>query len=129
MPVGTKAPAKPGQGKAQPQQRPRSFLIGTQKVYEGGDYDSTLTNALTGGAFPPWSLQATGWLAELIFYVTATFTSAGTPTLTGDGPWNLFSNIELDDVNNEAIFGPFDGYTWFLTAKMGGYYDYDDPAT
>lgn len=125
------APAKgrpAGKGAAAPQ-RPRSFLIGTQKVYEGGDYDQTLTNALTGGTFLPWTLQATGWLAELIFLVTASFTSAGTPTLSGDGPWNLFGNIELDDVNNEAIFGPFSGYVWYLTAKMGGYYDYDDPAT
>jgi hypothetical protein len=112
----------------QAQVRPRSFLVGTQTVLEGGDYDQTST-ALTGQAFQPWSLQATGWLAELVFLVTGTFTSAGTPTLTGDAPWILFSNIELDDVNNEAIFGPFDGYTWFLANKMGGYYFYDDPGT
>jgi hypothetical protein len=123
------APPKGGGGKAPQQQvKPRSFLIGTQTVYEGGDYDQTLT-ALTGGSFQPWSLQATGWLAELVFYVTATFTCPGTPTLTGDGPFILFSNIELDDVNNEAIFGPFDGYIWFLINKMGGYINYDDPAT
>lgn len=126
-----RAAAPPRQGaKQQAQQaRPRSFLVGTQTVYEGADYDQTLTNQLTGAAFQPWALQATGWLAELIFYVTATFTSAGTPTFSQDGPWNLFSNIELDDVNNEAIFGPFSGYVWFLINKMGGYYFYDDPAT
>lgn len=124
-----KAPAKGGAGGGQQQARPRSFLIGTQSVYEGGDYDQTLTNALTGGSFQPWALQATGWLAELVFYITASFTSASAPTLSGDGPWNIFSNIELDDVNNEAIFGPFDGYTWFLVNKMGGYINYDDPAT
>lgn len=114
--------------KGQAQVRPRSFLIGTQTVYEGGDYDQTSTS-LTGQAFQPWSLQATGWLAELVFLITGTFTSAGTPTLTADAPFILFSNIELDDVNNEAVFGPFDGYTWFLANKYGGYYDYDDPST
>jgi hypothetical protein len=118
---------KPAQ-KGQAQVRPRSFLIGTQTVFEGGDYDQTSV-ALTGQAFQPWSLQATGWLAELLFLVTGTFTSAGTPTLTADAPWILFSNIELDDVNNEAVFGPFDGYTWFLANKYGGYYDDDDPGT
>jgi hypothetical protein len=124
------APGKGGKGGASQQQvRPRSFLIGTQTVYEGGDYDQTLTNMLTGGSFQPWALQATGWLAELVFYITATFTTASLPTLAADGPWNLFSNIELDDVNNEAIFGPFDGYTWFLINKMGGYINYDDPGT
>jgi hypothetical protein len=35
----------------------------------------------------------------------------------------------LDDVNNEAIFGPFDGYSAFLTNKYGGYLFWDDPAT
>ena len=128
--AATPAPAQhaaPKKG-GQQQVRPRSFLIGTQSVLEGGDYDVTSTS-LTGQSLQPWSLQATGWLAELIFLVTGTFTSAGTPTYTGDGPWNLFSNIELDDVNNEAIFGPFDGYTWFLANKMGGYYNDGDPAT
>src|SRR5215469_1063830 len=95
---------------------------------EGGDYDQTSTS-LTGQSFLPWTLQATGWLAELVFFITGTFTSAGTPTLVGDGPFILFSNVELDDVNNEAIFGPFDGYTWYLANKCGGYINYDDPAT
>jgi len=118
----------PGPGKGQAPIRPRSFLIGTQTVYEGGDYDQTSV-ATTGQSLLPWTLQATGWLAELVFLVTGTFTSAGTPTLTGDAPAILFSNVELDDVNNEAIFGPFDGYTWFLANKFGGYVNYDDPFT
>lgn len=122
---GAKRPAQGGQQQA----RPRSFLVGTQSVLEGGDYDQTLTNALTGGSFMPWSLQATGWLAELIFFITYTGTHASAPTLAADGPWNIFSNIELDDVNNEAIFGPFSGYIWFLINKCGGYYYYDDPST
>jgi hypothetical protein len=120
--------AKKGSG-SQQQQRPRSFLVGTQNVLEGGDYDQTLTNQLTGGSFTPWSLQATGWLAELIFYVTYTGTHGSAPTFAADGPWNIFSNVELDDVNNEAIFGPFSGYVWFLINKMGGYLYYDDPST
>lgn len=129
------APAQaPGRGRggAGQQQgsgmRPRSFLIGTQTVYEGGDYDQTSIST-TGQSLLPWTLQATGWLAELVFLVTGTFTSAGTPTLTADAPGILFSNVELDDVNNEAIFGPFDGYTWGLVNKMGGYINYDDPYT
>lgn len=128
------APAPPrggsGRGQAQPSagMRPRSFLIGTQTVYEGGDYDQTST-ATTGQSFLPWTLQATGWLAELVFLITGSFTSASAPTLTADAPGILFSNVELDDVNNEAIFGPFDGYTWGLVNKMGGYINYDDPYT
>lgn len=106
--------------------RPRSFLVGTQAVLEGGDYDQTFTttNAQTA---TPWALQATGWLRGLQLLVTGTGLTAG--TAAADAPFNIFSNIELDDVNNEAIFGPFDGYTAFLTNKYGGYLYSDDPST
>jgi hypothetical protein len=103
--------------------RPRSFLIGTQDVLEGGDYDQTFTNT-AGGSLQPWTLQATGWLARLWMRVDYT-TTAG--TLAADSPFIIFSSVQLNDVNNEAIFGPFDGYTWLVTNKMGGYYFNDDP--
>jgi hypothetical protein len=105
--------------------RPRSFLIGTQDVLEGGDYDQTFSNT-AGGSFQPWTLQATGWLARLWIRIDYT-TTAG--TLGADSPFIIFSSVQLNDVNNEAIFGPFDGYTWYLTNKYGGYYFWDDPAT
>lgn len=115
---------RPGARPAAPPRR--SFLVGTQAVVEGGDYDQTLAtaNAVTA---PPWALQATGWLRGLYLLVEGTGLTAG--TVTADGPFNIFSNIELDDVNNEAIFGPFDGYTAFLVNKYGGYLFADDPAT
>lgn len=95
----TAAPPAPGGaqkkgGSSQQQVKPRSFLVGTQNVLEGGDYDQTLTNQLTGGSFTPWSLQATGWLAELLFYVTYTGTHASSPTfqLTDRGIFSATSN-------------------------------------
>jgi hypothetical protein len=120
----------PGAAKAPTQQqaapKPRSFLVGTQRVIEGGDYDTTLvaTNAQTA---PPWALQATGWLRGLFLLVQGTGLTAG--TISADAPYNIFSNIELDDVNNEAIFGPFDGYTAMIANKLGGYVFTDDPST
>lgn len=119
------APAKAATGGKAPV-RPRSFLVGTQAVVEGGDYDQsyTLTNAQTA---QPWSLQATGWLRGLYILCEGTGLTGG--TATADAPFILFSNIELDDVNNEAIFGPFDGYTAFLTNIYGGYFFADNPAT
>jgi len=117
--------AKPASGK-QAQVKPRSFLVGTQAVWEGNDYDQTYT-ATNGAAGIPWALTATGWLRGLWLEVTLTGLTAG--TAAADSPFNIFSNIELDDVNNEAIFGPFDGYTAFLTNLYGGYYFADNPAT
>lgn len=120
------APARRGgRQAAQGGGRPRSFLIGTQDVVEGGDYDQTFVNT-AGGSFQPWTLQATGWLARLWIRIDYT-TTAG--TLAPDSPFIIFSSVQLNDVNNEAIFGPFDGYTWFLTNKYGGYYFWDDPST
>jgi hypothetical protein len=115
-----------GRGGGQQAGRKRSFLVGTQDVLEGGDYDQTFTNT-AGGALQPWTLQGTGWLARLWFYVTYTIT--GGTALTADAPYIMFNTIQLNDVNNEAIFGPFDGYTWSVTNKLGGYYFDDDPST
>jgi hypothetical protein len=123
------APPRGKSGGMQRQQtapRPRSFLVGTQDVLEGSDYDQTFVN-IAGGALQPWTLQATGWLARLWLRVDYT-TTAGS-AITADGPFIMFSSVQLNDVNNEAIFGPFDGYTWYLINKMGGYYFADDPAT
>lgn len=117
---------RPGQQSGPPGGRKRSFLIGTQDVLEGGDYDQTFSN-VAGGALQPWSLQGTGWLSRLWMYVT--YTTTGGTALTADAPYILFNTVQLNDVNNEAIFGPFDGYTWSLTNKYGGYYFYDDPST
>lgn len=107
--------------------RPRSFLVGTAAVIEGGDYDQSYTITTAGQNATPWALQATGWLRGLYILVTATGLTGGTGT--ADGPFIIFSNIQLNDVNNEAIFGPFDGYTAYLTNKYGGYFHSGDPAT
>jgi hypothetical protein len=125
-------PAKQGmmaKGAGQASARKRSFLVGTQLVEEGYDYQPPSVVSLTGGSFQPWTLQGTGWLARLWFEFS--YAATGTPVVGAntDYPFLLISNVQLNDVNNEAIFGPFDGYTWYLTNKMGGYYDWDDPAT
>lgn len=119
--------AKQSKGSGNTAVKPRSFLVGTQDVLEGGDYDATYTLGTGQINGTPWALQATGWLRGLWLLVEGTGLTAG--TVTADGPFNVFSNIELDDVNNEAIFGPFDGYAAFVTNKYGGYQWADDPAT
>jgi hypothetical protein len=123
----TQAPAQAQKG--QQQVRPRSFLVGTQEVIEGQDYDNTV--ATYGGSFPNWALTATGWLKGIWLDLTATTSgnSVATVTATENYPFNILGNIQLNDVNNEAIFGPFDGYTAYLTNKYGGYGNAEDPAT
>jgi len=109
--------------------RKRSFLVGTQAVTEGLDYDQTVSTY--GGAFQSWSLTATGWLKGiwLDFLIVTSGNSVATVAATENYPFNILGNIELDDINNEAIFGPFDSYTAFLINKYGGYCNSEDPAT
>lgn len=123
------APPKPGAKTGQAPIRPRSFLVGTQEVIEGGDYDQSVQ--AYGTAFPNWSLTATGWLKGLWLDILITEASNAVVTVTfaENYPFNILGNIELDDVNNEAIFGPFDSYTAMLTNKYGGYGNAEDPAT
>jgi hypothetical protein len=109
-------------------QRKRSFLVGTQDVLEDGDYTQSFTT-VAGGNLQPWTLQGTGWLARLWFYFNISVVGSTAASTQPDGPFNAIANIQLNDVNNEAIFGPFDGYVWFVTNKYGGYYFDDDPAT
>jgi len=123
----TAAPAKPAGKQAQP--RPRSFLVGTQEVTEGQDYDQTVATA--GGSFPNWALTATGWLKGIWLDITGTTAGNAVVTVAAaeNYPFNILGNIQLNDINNEAIFGPFDSYTAFLVSKYGGYFNSEDPAT
>jgi hypothetical protein len=123
-----RAAAQMGGKAGQAAARKRSFLVGTQIVEEGYDYQPPSITSLTGASFQPWTLQGTGWLARLWFEFAWTVVG-GTLGANPDYPFLLVANVQLNDVNNEAIFGPFDGYTWYLTNKMGGYYAWDDPAT
>lgn len=122
------APAK-APAKNQQQVRPRSFLVGTQEVIEGQDYDQTV--ATYGASFPNWALTATGWLKGIWLDVTATTSGNAVAAVaaTENYPFNILGNIQLNDINNEAIFGPFDGYTAYLINKYGGYFNSEDPAT
>lgn len=123
------AATKPAPKGGQQQPAPRSFLVGTQEVIEGNDYDQSVTTY--GANFPNWSLTATGWLRGLWLDILITEASNAVATVVAkeNYPFNILGNIQLNDINNEAIFGPFDSYIAFLTNKYGGYANVEDPAT
>src|SRR5271167_1612957 len=91
---------------------PRSFLSGTQKIYEGGDYDQTQVIDTNNHDLQPWQVQPTGFLAEEWLLVEGTAQNNGnTVAFNANGPFAAFNSTELDDVNSEPIWGPFDGWT------------------
>jgi hypothetical protein len=131
MTAPTQAPPKKA-GAAPPkaqQIQARSFLIGTQEVIEGQDYDQSVNAA--GTNFPNWSISATGWLKGIWLHILITVAANAVATVVAaeNYPFNILGNIQLNDINNEAIFGPFDSYTAMLINKYGGYYNVADPAT
>src|SRR2546430_8952646 len=122
-------PAKAAPKGQQQAPAPRSFLVGTQEVIEGQDYDQTVS--AYGASFPPWAFTATGWLKGiwLDFLITTAGNAVATVVAAENYPFNILGNIQLNDINNEAIFGPFDSYVAMLTNKYGGYFNAEAPAT
>lgn len=120
---------KPGPGAPQAAPQVRSFLAGTAEVWEGQDYDQSVNTY--GANFPNWSLTATGWLKGiwLDILITVAANAVATVVAAENYPFNILGNIQLNDVNNEAIFGPFDSYSAILTNKYGGYFNLEDPMT
>jgi len=120
---------KPQQKSGQAPVQPRSFLVGTQEVIEGQDYDQTVASYATN--FTPWAFTATGWLKGIWLDVTITVSGNAVATVvaTENYPFNILGNLQLNDINNEAIFGPFDSYIAMLTNKYGGYYNAEDVPT
>lgn len=127
QPATKNAPPKGKTGQQAPQ--PRSFLVGTQEVIEGQDYDQTVT--AYGQSFPVWAFTATGWLKGiwLDLLITTAGNAVATVVAAENYPFNILGNIQLNDINNEAIFGPFDSYVAMLVNKYGGYFNSEDPAT
>lgn len=77
----------------------------------------------------PVEIAAQGFLRGVLIEVTATGGSGSTTAAVAaaDGPWNVFSNFSINDVNGSPIYGPFDGYNMYLAQKWGGYQGYPDP--
>lgn len=92
-------------------------------------FDETVTpegNILQMG---PFDVPAYGYFRHFLIEVTTVTAGEeeeGTE-LNADYPWNLFSNIQINDVNGAPIFGPLDGYAALWSSIVGGYAGRPDP--
>lgn len=85
-------------------------------------------NALQMG---PFDVPAYGYFRHLLIEVE-TVTEGETEAEAAaneDYPWNLFSNIQVNDVNGAPIFGPIDGFGALYCSITGGYAGRPDPRT
>src|SRR5260370_8070794 len=94
--------AKKPTGNAQQQVRPRSFLVGTQEVVEGGDYDFTQVIDTSQHTMPLWALQSTGWLRGLWLLCTPTGITAVTSSPTA--PFLSFHSLQFHLSNTTSFF-------------------------
>lgn len=77
----------------------------------------------------PFNVPAYGFVRHIWLQVE-TVTEGETEegfTQNEDFPFNIFSRIELDDVNGTPLYNPMDGYTTLWTNILGGYGAVPDP--
>jgi hypothetical protein len=85
--------------------------------------EPAFTRTVTPGAsvqqLDPIDIPAYGFLRHILLEVSAAGGTGGTGN--ADYPYNIFSQIALQDVNGANIVGPLDGYAIFLANLFGGY--------
>jgi hypothetical protein len=124
MAAPTATPQKQGRAAT----KPRPFRIGVQSKDET-DYDVTTTGTTSTQDLPVLNIPPAGFLRGLYVLVDTLSANTGTVSVqfTADGPFNVLSTIQLEDVNNQPIIGPFTGYDLYLVNKYGGYVGFNDP--
>src|SRR4051812_23938114 len=84
---------------------------------------NTDTTALTAGQQPRTiNVIPNGYMSGIRIEVRSAGATGG--TVTQDAPWNLFPNIELDNIDGANIIYPMGGYAhyaanWFYKPWMG----------
>jgi hypothetical protein len=92
-------------------------------------FDKTVEFSEAQQQLGPFDVPAYGYFRHL--FITVETTEAGSAELTNaeDSPYNIFSNIQVNDVNGAPIFGPMDGFAGLYCSIVGGYAGRPDPRT
>lgn len=90
-------------------------------------YDASFTPGTTTQQVGPIDVPSYGFIRHVYVLVTTSGGVAGSGVLDEDAPFNVFSSVQLSDVNGAPIFGPLDGFQAFLANLYGGYAFQQDP--
>jgi len=92
-------------------------------------FDEVIQPEAGAHQIPPIDIPAFGYMRHILIEVsTNTEGEQEAEAVTNpDFPWNLFSNIQISDVNGAPIFGPLDGYAALWASITGGYAGRPDP--
>lgn len=94
------------------------FLYGTNPYTELVTLPNSGVYTLTGAQQDfTVNLNPSGFLRGVTIQVRSTGGVIGTGVLNGDGPFNLFANLQLDSIDGSNINFPMNGYNAFLSSK------------
>ena len=82
-------------------------------------FTSTFTPGTTVQRQNPTDIPAYGYISALVLDVTCA--GGATGTLAADAPWNILTDITLQDVNGSTIVGPINGYELMVANLIGGW--------
>lgn len=113
MPAGTQ------QRQSQPATIPAAPFVASAHEHVEPAFTSTVTPTAALQQLNPIDIPAYGYIRNILLEVVGAGGTGG--TIAADGPWNLFQQITLQDVNGANIYGPLDGYAAYVTNLLGGY--------
>lgn len=82
-------------------------------------FTSTFVPGTTVQRQNPLDIPAYGYITNILLEVVCTGGAGG--TLAADAPWNILTDITLQDVNGSTIVGPINGYELMVANLLGGY--------
>lgn len=90
-------------------------------------FDETVTPGSNQLQMGPFDVPAYGYLRHILIEVEGVGGDLDGGAVSPDFPFNVFSAVELQDVNGAPIYGPIDGYGTFVANLLGGYAGRSDP--
>lgn len=93
----------------------------TSGAHEHGEpaFTATFTPGASVQRQNPTDIPAYGYITALFLEVVCSGGSGG--TLAADAPWNMLTDITLQDVNGSVIAGPINGYELYIANILGGW--------
>lgn len=103
------------------------FIFGSRAASRLSFTVPTVTLGTNIQAQSPIQIPPVGYIRRIDLDVTITTTGGTAPAYTADGPFNVFSLIELRNSSGNDLIVPMDGYQWMLINKYGAQ-GFDSPA-
>lgn len=94
------------------------FTAGAHEHVEPA-FTRTITPGATVQRQDPIDVPAHGYITSIFLEVVCSGGAGG--TLAADAPWNILTDITLQDVNGGTIVGPINGYELYVANLIGGF--------